>query len=187
MHFSSLMAGAAKLLVLLSIGFSANATDPVILKTGREIYASLASLTGVSEKDPDVYQLYLQNIGRLPKQGLPAELSSNVVLATTELGGLFCQKAVQRERAQPASQRMIFRAVDFASGPGQFDDYKKGIVLDDLAIAFWQRDATDAEKQALSSALDAAAKGASGSADQTAKVIQIMCTIYATSLATLVR
>lgn len=170
-----------KIFVLVLTGLMARAADPVLLKTGPELFASYSSILSISEKDPDVYQLYLQNVGRLPKQGLPAELSNNVVLGAMELGGMFCQKALTYEQTIPAGQRNVFPHVDFAADPSQFDDYHANQFIQDLGAAFWQRDVTNDEKSTLVKAISSGASGG------TAQLAQIMCTIFATSLPTLVR
>jgi len=169
------------ILAALVLSFNAYATDPVLLKTGREIYASYVNILGIPGSDPDTTALFQQNIGRLPKAGTPNELSNNVVLAVTELGGLFCQKAVARESAIPAGQRNLFGSIDFSKDYSQFDDYTVGKFTEDLAMAFWQRDVKDAEKAALAKAIKTASPG------PVDKIAQVVCTIYATSLPTLVR
>jgi hypothetical protein len=169
------------LIAILAISFTAHAADPVLLKTGREIYASYASILGVNEKDPDTVALYQANASRLPKQGLPSELSNNAVLGVTELSGLFCQKAIAREQGLPASQRNLFTSLNFSKGSEQFDSYTIGKVTEDLAMAFWQRDIKSAEQTAFAKAITTASPGSA------AQIAQVLCTLFATSLPTLVR
>jgi hypothetical protein len=187
MYFTPLSGAIAKVLVFLSVGLSAQATDPVILKTGREILASFASMTGVSDQDPEIVELYRMNAGRLSKQGLPSEFSNNGVLAVTELGGLFCKKAVQREKNLEPSVRNLFGAVDFSESPLQFDEERKVRLLGDLAGIFWQREVSESETKVLSVALDNIVKASAGGSTETERVAQILCTTFATSLGSLIR
>jgi hypothetical protein len=167
---------------LISLGFMAHAADPVLLKTGPEVYASYVSITGVSATDPDVKALYTSDIKRLPLSGQSSDLNNNTVLALTELGGLFCQKAITREIGIPASQRTLFPNVDFTQGTAQFDTYTQGQVFENLALAFWQRDVSAAETASLSTTLQAALQGVGTTSDQTRNVAQIICTVYASSI-----
>jgi hypothetical protein len=176
-----------KLLIMLSMGIWAHAADPVQLKTGPELLASYAAITGVSANDPDIHTLYLSDVKRLPQKGTPDEMSNNVVLAATEVGGLFCQKALAREQTQSASQRILFTNADFTRGPSQFDSYTQGQLFETLALAFWFRDVTDAEKQSLAKTLAGVIQNQTDTPDQTVRLMQLMCTVYASSVAALVK
>lgn len=174
-----------KFLALLAIGLVTQAADPVLLKTGPEILASYAAVTGIDPSDPDIHGLYLSDVKRFPKQGTPDEMSNNMILAAIELGGEFCLKELAEEQGEPGSQRTLFGNVDFTSGPSQFDDYASGALFENLALAFWQRDVTDAEKQALKTIMTNSVQG--DTPDQTVAAMQIICTVYGSSLAFLVK
>lgn len=165
----------------------AQAEAKVNLKIGSEIYASYATITGVSAGDQELRDLYKLNVNRLPKAGSTEEMSNGVVLGATELGGAFCKKALAREMAQPAGRRILFGIVNFNRGPSQLGDFLRGEFFDSMAIAFWQRNVTEEEKVKLSAVMNDVIKGSADSAEETAMLMQIMCTTYATSLAFLVK
>lgn len=163
------------------------AKDPVLLKNFREIYASYVNITGVNGRDKDIADVYRLVVDRLPKAGTPDELSSAVILAATEVSGMFCKKAIDSEKAVSHGERILFGDIDFARGPSQFTDYLKSVVNDHLALAFWQRNANAAEKQALSKVITDASKGSAETGAETEKVMHVLCTAYATSLAFLAK
>jgi hypothetical protein len=165
----------------------AHAHAGVRLKIGREMLASYAAITGVSAGDSDLSELYKLNVGRLPKAGNPEELSNGVILGATELGGAFCKKALDREVAQSPGQRMLFGSVNFKRGPSQFGDFLKGKFLDEMAVAFWQRNITEAEKTKLSDVMNKTIEKDEDTPENTVSLMQVMCTSYATSLAFLVK
>jgi hypothetical protein len=175
------------LLCFATLSFAAHAADPVLLKSGREIFASYVAITGLDANDQTLRDIYRLNIDRLPKTGAPEELSNTVIMGTTELGGIFCKQTLDREKTLPRGQRQLFADVNFARGPRQFDDYSRGLIFNDLGMAFWQRNATDAEKKALSKAIDTAVTKNSDDTDETVKLLQVICTTYASSLAFLVK
>lgn len=159
----------------------------VRLKIGREILASYATITGVPAGDPDITELYKLNAGRLPKAGNPEELSNGVILGATELGGVFCKKALEREVAQSPGQRLLFGSVNFKRGPSQFGDFLRVKFLDEMAVNFWQRNITEAEKIKLSELIDRTIAKDNDIPQNTVSLMQVMCTSFATSLAFLVK
>lgn len=175
------------LIPLLTLATSAFAADPVQLKNGREIFASYSTITGVSEKDTELRELFRLNADRLPKRGAPEELSNGVIMATTELGGTFCKKTIARESALPVGQRMLFTDVNFKRGPSQFGDYATRQIINRLGLAFWQRDVTEDEAMSIAKTMALATDKKADTQEETAKVLQVVCTTYATSLAFLAK
>jgi hypothetical protein len=175
---------AISLMVL--IGLQAHAADPVRLKIGREIYAAYSSITGVAS-DQELRDLLKANQDRLPKTGAPEELSNSGVLAATELGGMFCRKALNKETTQSAGSRILFTNVDFNRGPSQFTEFKREALLDHLATLFWQRNITAAEKTSLATMMTKSADSGPDSKEETVNLMQTLCGTYASSLAFLVK
>src|SRR5688572_9189629 len=100
--------------LVISIGqFAYGFEDPVLLKNFREIYAAYENITAVDGRDKELMDLYKLNMDRLPKNGLPEELSSSVVLAATELSGAFCKKTIDREKVLAPGARILFGDVNF--------------------------------------------------------------------------
>ena len=166
----------------------AHAADPVYLKNFREIWGSYVSATGVDGRDQTLRDLYRFNIDRLPKLGLPAELSSDVVLATTELGGAFCKQAVVQEKALPRGQRLLFGYVDFARGPSQFTTFLKETLADHLAQIFWQRNVLTPEVAVIGGIIDKTiAAGGTDTPEATESLMHSLCTTYASSISFLVK
>jgi len=162
--------------------------NPLLLKTGPEVFASYSAITSIGTSDPDLLTTYHQDKHRLPQTGAASEMNSNVVLALTELGGQFCAKAIARETAKPASQRNLFASVDFTKGPNQFaDDYNAGLVIDQLSQAFWSRSPTSDEKTLLLKSMRAALNGVAGTTADTQNVAQLTCTLFASSINFLVK
>ena len=164
----------------------ATAGEIVQLKNAREIYASYESVTGVDGSKQELRDLFKLNADRLPKTGAPEELSSSVVLAATELSGAFCKQVITNEKVVSHGQRILFGDVDFNKGPSQFNGILKPILIDHLAIEFWAREASAPEKQVLDRVINSASKGDDTPA-MTEKVMLVVCTTYATSLAFLLK
>ncbi len=177
----------AAVFLVFVMGLQAHAADSLSLKNGREIFASYAAIMHISDHDSELRDLYKLNVDRLPKRGTTDELNNAVILATTELGGAFCKKAIDREKVLSKGQRELFGDVDFKRGPSQFNDFIKGAMLDRMAVSFWQRNIADAEKVSLAKMIVETAKGSDDTPEQTITVLQIVCTGYATSLAFLVK
>lgn len=175
--------------VILAAAFFAlmsQAEARVQLKIGAEIFAAYQAITGINN-DSELRELYKLNVNRLPKAGAAEEMSNGVVLGTTELGGAFCKKALDRDMALPAGQRILFGLVNFKRGPSQFGDFLKGQFFDQMAVSYWQRNVTEEEKVKLSNLMAETIKGSPDSVEETYALMQIMCTTYATSLAFLVK
>jgi hypothetical protein len=177
-----------KLLIALASFFAlmGHAEAKVNLKIGTEIYAAYVNITGISG-DKELRDLYKLNINRLPKSGETDEMTNGVVLATTELGGAFCKKALIRDMALPQGGRILFGLVNFKRGPSQFSDFLREEFIDQMGVQFWQRDVTAAEKAMMSKIMTDVIKNSPDSTDETATLMQVMCTTYATSLAFLVK
>ena len=176
------------LIAVAGLAPEARAADPVYLKNFREIWSSYVSATGVDGRDQTLRDLYRFNVDRLPKLGLPAELSSDVVLATTELGGAFCKQAVVQEKALPRGQRLLFGYVDFARGPSQFTTYLKEMVADHLAQIFWQRNVLTPEVAVIGTIIDKTiAAGGTDTPEATEALMHSLCTTYASSISFLVK
>lgn len=161
--------------------------DPVRLKNFREIYESYAQITGVDSKDADLLELYKLNVDRLPKLGVAGELSSNVVLATTELAGAFCKKALDKEKALPRGERNLYGLADLTRGPEQFTEYLKGVIVNRFAEQFWQRQATDSEKQVFSKSISKMTEKDPEDEAQTGNILHVLCATFGTSLAFLTK
>lgn len=176
-------------MILLSamIAPAAFAVDPVMLKNGREIFASYAVVTNISDKDTELREIYRLNEDRLPKGGVPEELSSGVVMAATELGGLFCKRAIVRESALPVGQRTLFADVNFKRGPSQFGEFTSRQLINRMALAFWQRDVKEAEATSIAKTLSASVDATKDTVEETQSVLQVVCTTFATSLAFLAK
>ena len=161
-------------------------SDRLLLKNYREIFLAYASATGVAPQDVEAREAYRINIDRLPKTGVTDELSSPVILAATELSGVFCSKAISREQKQTPGERQLFPQIDFQTGPSQFSDYLIDILAQDLALNFWQRNAKPEEIISVLELIKESSVGAMTTSD-TENILQILCTTYATSLAMLVK
>ena len=170
------------MLLSIILGFNIAGADPVLLKNGREIFASYASITGLSEKDTELKELYRLNADRFPKLGQPEELSNSVILASTELGGAFCSRTVLREKDQSRGQRILFSDVDFKQGPSQFRGFSGEKLLSQLALAYWQRNLQEPERQSLLMTVDKTIRAGTDTPQDTLKFLQVICTVYATSL-----
>ena len=173
--------------IAFALGSAATADNPVRLKNFREIYASLVTVTGVDGRDAELTELFRVNVDRLPKVGEAGELSSNVVLAATELSGAFCKKALDREKALPRGERNLFGQVDLNRGPRQFTNYLKGRITEQYAQAFWLRAPSATEKEVLSQLIDRLRTNVTDSADETEKLLQVFCVSFGSSLAFLTK
>jgi hypothetical protein len=157
------------------------------LKNFREIYAAYQSVLNVSASDADVSAVYALVRDRLPKTGQAQEFSSSVVLATTELGGAFCKKAITLEKAMPFGERNLFYNIDFDYGPFQLSGYETEVLAKNLANAFWQRDLTQDERKVIYKLVDTASNEDLTSPEATEVVLRSICTTFATSLAFLTK
>lgn len=175
------------LILSLCTSIAGAVNDPVRLKNFREIYESYAQITGVDSKDADLLELYKLNVDRLPKLGVAGELSSNVVLATTELAGAFCKKALDKEKALPRGERNLYGPADLTRGPEQFTEYLKGVIVNRFAEQFWQRQATDSEKLVFSKAISKMTEKDPEDAAQTGNILHVLCATFGTSLAFLTK
>lgn len=174
-------------ITFLVLSLSAQAADPVLIKTGREIFASYVNIFGFGEQDSEIQGIFKQNVDRFPRQGLPAEFSNNVVLGMTELGGLFCKRLVDKEKLIPASQRIMFGDVNFKKGPSQFTSGVQEKMFENLALNIWQRDVTADELATLGGGIRAMAATGADSVDLTVQTAQVICTTYVSSLSFLVK
>lgn len=182
------MKNTAFSLFILLLAVGAYAADTVRLKNARELYAAYEATTGIDGRQADLAELYRLNMDRLPKYGLPEELSSSTVLAATEISGAYCKKAIDREKVLPEGERMLFADIDFTQGPSQFTSFLRETAIDRLAIMFWQRNATEAEIASLSETiLSASMDGSKDLPAETEKVLQVLCTTVGTSLAFLTK
>lgn len=152
------------------------------LKNYREIYASYQGIMNVDGRDTELTDLYRLDKDRLPQTGSPQEFSSPTVLALTELGGAFCKKAIDAEKVVPLGERTLFSRIDFERGPEQFTGYLQEALFEDLSQAFWGRDIKDSEKIVLSKIMTDTLADLQ-STTETEKVLEVVCTTYASSLA----
>ena len=162
-------------------------TDAVLIKNFREIYSSYESIMQIDGKDRELQELYALNKSRLPKYGLPSEMNNAVVLATTELSGGFCKKAIDKEKTLEIGQRVLYKRIDFARGPIQFQSFIKEKLINELAMLFWLREAKPEEMSSLSASIDRLGEEAPNDLAQTENVLQVLCTGFGTSLAFLVK
>jgi hypothetical protein len=167
---------------LLGAATPSLAGDALALRNFREYPAALEAVTGVRMSDPEVAASYRRVATLLPITGDPGEMSSPMLLAATELAGVFCAKVVAVEAATTVPLRLLFKRVDFTRGPAQFGDADWRALVGDLSTAFYQRPADDDEALELVAALKLATPRATGPTD-TPKVMTIACTMLATSLA----
>lgn len=157
-------------------------TRGLALKNFREILTSYEAITGVSATDAEIQAIYRSVKERLPLHGKVEELSSPMVLASTELSGIFCSRVLEREVAQGPGERVFFRYVDFKKGSTQFSSGDLERVIDDIAIGFWQRPVTEAEKEALLASFTGAIGSHKSSPGALRNAFQVICTLFATSL-----
>ena len=167
-------------MAVCQLGFTKD--DPLLMLNFREIYHSYASIMDVDAKDADLKIIYERTKANLPTLGLTTELSSPMVLAMTELGGAFCGKAVEQERAKEFGERHLFKYIDFEHGPVQFQDFLKRRMTNHLAELFWKRPATEMEIQLISQHIDRLGETAPQATEETPKVLHVLCTTFATSL-----
>ena len=176
------------LLAVLGVALSAHAgKDRILLKNFRELYASYETVMGVDGRDAELQELLKLNIDRLPKYGVVEEMNSPVVLAATEISGAFCKKAITREKAVSHCERILFADADFTRGPKQFSSVIKVAMIENLANLFWQRNSTEAETQVLSEIITKASVGSDETPADTERVLQVLCSSFATSLNFLVK
>lgn len=177
---------SVKFFVLLFAAASVGlAEPPVRIKNFREIFSSYKDLMGNGDA-ADIQELYRLNKDRLPRLGIPQEFSSSTVLAMTELGGAFCNKVVQKEKTLSVGERVLFSDIDFARGPSQFSTFLINKMSEQMSNLFWMRSARDSEKAAVGKMIQEAGRD-DDSVAQTEKVLQLICTTYATSLSFLTK
>lgn len=171
-------------LILIGSSIASAAVSPgVRLKNFREIYYSLAALTNIDENDADMKTVFSLVKDRLPRAGSPQEFNSPSLMALTELSGAFCQKAVQREKVLTPGERTLFSDINFARGPVQFSSYLGEVLSKRMSRIFWQREVKAEEIAMIEQLIFETAKEDTVSLVETEKVLQSVCTTFASSLA----
>lgn len=171
-------------IILLAATTSVAAVNSgVRLKNFREIYYSLAALTTIDENDADMKTVFNLVKDRLPRAGSPQEFNSPSLMALTELSGAFCQKAVQKEKRMSPGERTLFPDVNFQRGPVQFSSYLSEVIAKRLSRIFWQREAKASEIAMIEQLILETAKDDMSTLTETEKVLQSVCTNFASSLA----
>ncbi len=164
-----------------------NAGDPVRIKNFREIYSSYASITGVDINDLDIQAAFGNIKDRLPKYGIPQELSNNTVLAMIELSGYFCKKAIEREENQTYGERLLFSDIDFTRGSEQFSNFLVSKLSQQFSTMFWLRDVRQKEVEAMITLVAKSSVADEDSIDATKQILQMICASYASSMAFIVK
>lgn len=154
------------------------------IRNFREIVAGFDSIMGPFSGNAAAYlqMVYLNTKDQLPRFGYPQEFSSSVVLATSELSGAYCQKMVEREMALGFAERTFFSEVDFELGPKQFSNYVLRSILEPFSILFWQRELRSKEKEVFSNIVAEFNSDGPELKQETVKLLQTICTLFATSL-----
>ena len=105
-----------------------------------------------------------------------------MLLALTELAGVYCKRAIETESALPASSRILFPEVHFDRGLEQFSEFEKLKLLRRLAMRFWQRTPEPDEERILLNGLNELVQGKESKIAYTPIGLQGACAQLGTSL-----
>lgn len=154
----------------------------ISVKTFRQIFAFYVNTTGV-KPDQEIKTQFEAMIRRLPKDGLIDELKGSSLMASTNLAALFCGKMITAESLLKPEKRRVFGTVDFAATPtaALTDSVLDGIV-GTFGLLFWQRDMTAEEKSILTAMLRQLADAGEQKPETTKAVLNVGCSVTASSL-----
>ena len=167
---------------ILLFGTTAMAdTSKLALKNFREIYSSLARVTGVDPSSQDVTAYYQQVIGQLPRSGTLSEFNAQTLLAATGLGSVFCNHEITADVTAGTPKTGLNAGVDFTQGPKAITAAQRTQLIQNYISAFLQRDPTSNEQQNLS-ALFAGQTDATNTPAQTQNAILAVCSALTASI-----
>ena len=128
-------------IVLLAAGFAqlSYAQTIVGLKTFRQIFASLSAITEVSEADPQIRSLYLQQKERLPKDGTLDEMNTPAFYSVLTVADAYCKKWLAAEEMKPQASRKVHQDIDFSKSAATLDAAQIKKLIIQYGELFWQR------------------------------------------------
>jgi hypothetical protein len=173
--------------ILSSVGAPvASANGPkdastLALKNFRQIYASLATVTGVDPSSTDVSTYYQQIAGQLPRNGTLSEFNAQTLLAATGLASAFCNHVIAADVTTGAPKAGLNAGIDFTQGPKSITTAQRTQLVQNYVTAFLQRNPTANEQQQLTH-LFASQTDATNAPAQTQNAILTVCTAVGGSI-----
>lgn len=147
---------------------------------------SFEAITGVDAADTDVSAVYRRVLTRLPAKGTLDEMSSPMLLATTELAGAFCKAMVRQQSQLPSGLRLYFNNVDFKKDKRQFTPALIETTIRELTQGFWQREPTPEEWNLLNEMAKETLAAAGTGILETQNILAVHCLQLATSIGFLI-
>jgi hypothetical protein len=168
------------------------ATGTISVRNFAQIRESMAVVTGVNlgsdlngAADPQggITSFYNSFRSQLASHGNATEINPSMLLTTTGLASLFCQQAINREKALPTNDpgRLVFNSIDFSMKPAALTADVRTAQIQGYARAFWRRDATAEELDVLNIAFDEALAGRPATSAEVQSALLVTCTAALTS------
>lgn len=154
----------------------------VAIRNYQQLYHTMAAVTGVDPKDPTLLAYFNETMTRLSTDGNPEKLSPPMLLSTTALASLYCEKFIAIEASTAASQRKAHQSVDFLKDQSAFTPEVRNSVIQAYALLFWRRSLNDDERSALIEALNAALEGQAPSPAEVSKALLVACSATLSAL-----
>lgn len=152
------------------------------LKNFRELYDSLATVTGVDPTSQDISTYYQQIVGQLPRNGTLSEFNAQSLLAATGLGSAFCNHEIAADaQAATPPTKGLNAGIDFTKGPSTITTAQRTQLIQNYVSAFLQRNPTQTEQQNLLS-LFAAQTDATNAPAETQTAILAVCSALSASI-----
>ncbi|MEK6580543.1 MAG: hypothetical protein AABZ55_15075 [Bdellovibrionota bacterium] len=125
------------------------------VKNFMQIGESMSVVTGVSSSDNtaisglSIKGFIAANQGSFSDNGRADSVSASMLKSIATLAGLYCGRSLAIEKAAAVGARKVYKSVTF---PGTLTSLTPAVIASlnsDLALAFWQRQASAAEQASL--------------------------------------
>lgn len=145
-------------------GGSTGGVDPVIvskadessrtsLLTGDQLLRSMSDLTAVPV-DAAITTEYQRLRAAFGESYDLKKVTGPMLMSLTSLSGVYCNKSVAREATLAAGSRAVYKRIDFNRPVSDVSGAVLSNTVQDLALRFWGRSASDAEVAMMTTARD---------------------------------
>ncbi len=169
-------------LTLAVLFFANTAGADLGIKNYRQLYSSMAVVTGVPKDNRTTAAYFSTAYRRLSENGNVSGVTAPLLLTTTVLASRFCKEMIQMDSLKASGQRMAHGSVDFTKGPGSLSAEAQKDILTSYAYLFWGLEPTASELSIGLTTLNEAKQGQPETPDSLKKVLMAACTPALASL-----